>query len=203
MKLAITTIFSTLMISYSYGQNTGGKDLKPILEGGIEYLYPIHDNRQIHTISCNFLYGWERFDKHPFTFQFGLTATRAWGNIIQLDSSFSEVKTDNKAIGIGPVFVVEYEPFVYKNFSVSPVFSGGIILYSNRFPHGGDIYNFMWRFGGAIHYGLKNKTKISLSGKWMHVSNGQGLSPKNPSYEGMGIEISITKYLHNIKQLKI
>lgn len=28
----------------------------------------------------------------------------------------------------------------------------------------------------------------------MHVSNGQGISNKNPSYEGLGVNISVTKY---------
>lgn len=121
------------------------------IEVGLEYYTPIHNNRQIKTISADFLYGWESLKKTPFTFNFGGTITYAWGEITQLNQNFKEIVYQNKAAGIGPIFLVRIEPFVYQKFSFSPNFKGRILLYSKKFPFGGDIYNFMWRFGGAIH----------------------------------------------------
>ena len=92
---------------------------------------------------------------------------------------------------------MRYQPFVYRGFSISPDFSGGLIFYSDKFPHGGDIYNFMWRMGGAVHYRFNKKYAINLNVKWMHVSNGQGLGPQNPSYEAWGIGFGFVKYLGN------
>ena len=163
---------------------------------GLEYMYPTKDNRVIETVSIHAVYGWEWLEKTPLTIGVGITGTYAWGHIVQLDDNLNDTRFDNSAWGVGPVFTIKYEPFVYHGFSVSPDFSGGIILYSENFPSGGDVYNFMWRIGGSVNYHLPNgNTGASISCKWMHVSNGQGLVPHNPSYEGLGVELSVFWYL--------
>ena len=187
-----------LLILFFYLRLTGqnnNESSKIIFNTGFEYIEPSHNNRQIKTTSVHFLYGWQYFQKTPLTIYVGTTLTYAYGSIIQLDENFNDVISKNNAFGIGPVFNIQFEPFIFEGFSISPYFSGGFILYSEKFPHGGDIYNFIWKAGGSLHYRLNNKFKINLSLIWMHVSNGQGLTPKNPSYEGFGINLSLTKFL--------
>ncbi len=199
MKQIIVVLAFALSTSSSFGQNLKVAKITQLMEIGIEYLAPTKLERQIETTSLNLLYGSERHGRFPFTLQFGLTATYAWGNITQLDASFSKVTTENNALGMGSIFVTRFELLSLKKFSISPFFSGGIILYSENFPHGGNIYNFIWRYGGIFHFQLNNSIKLNLAGKWMHVSNGQGLNHSNPSYEGKGIEISITKRINSRK----
>lgn len=194
-SLVLFIILMGLSFNVSFGQS-GSSFLRQNHEIALEYLSPIHENRDIQTITLNLLNGWERYKRHPFTFQYGLTITYAWGNITQGSSNIVPTISDNSAIGIGPVFYVKYEPFVYKGISISPYLSGAFILYSSRFPHGGDIYNFMWRVGGSLHYRVNSVYKFSLSPIWMHVSNGQGISDKNPSYEGFGVNLAIVKFIN-------
>ncbi len=193
MKLLIT--FSLLLIPKTiYAQS--GTDLIPKWEVGIEYYSPTSLSRDIQTISMNFLYGWERTRKFPLTLGGGITLTHAWGSIIQLDDNLNDVEFENSASGIGPIFCLKYELLRFQNWSVAPDFLGGVLLYSEKFPAGGDIYNFMWRLGGMLTYKVpESSTSLGISYRWMHVSNGQGLTPKNPSYEGAGVGFSFIKYL--------
>ncbi len=177
-------------------QSTETENIRKKYEAGLEYLTPRdrHD-RNIRTISMNTLYGWERFEKTPFTFVVGITSTYAWGTITQFDENLDEITFSNNAFGIGPVYLLRFEPFIYRGLSLAPEFMGGIILYSKEFPAGGDIYNFMWRLGGSINYRVNKNYSININTKWMHVSNGQGVGPGNPSYEALGFGIAVVKYL--------
>jgi lipid A 3-O-deacylase len=170
------------------------RGIKLKFETSAEYLTPTHRDRSIQTVSANLLFGVQFFKKMPFSVYAGVTTTYAWGTIIQWNESFKEVTYRNNAFGIGPAFLLRWEPGIYKGFSISPDVSGGLIFYSNRFPHGGDIYNFMWRMGGAIHYHINNKFAVNIYARWMHVSNGQGLGDFNPSYEAWGVGAGFVQY---------
>lgn len=164
------------------------------LEPSIEFLIPTDSDRNIQTLSGNLLFGLEFFEQSPLSIYGGITITHAWGNIRQWENNI-KVQHENKAIGVGPVFLLRFEPYVYYGLSVSGDASGGIIVYSTEFPYGGDIYNFMWRIGLSLHYRFNESYAMSVNYKWMHVSNGQGLGPFNPSYEGKGFGISLVSYL--------
>lgn len=164
-------------------------------EPGIEFIHPQSSDRWIYTVSENHLVGMEFFKKYiHLSLYAGLTTTYAWGHITQYGDNFTEVTTSNAAFGIGPVFLVRFEPIVIKGFSAGFDGGGGFILYTGRFPHGGDIYNFMWRGGFSAAYRINRKNAIRADFKWMHVSNGQGLNAKNPSYEGKGISLEYVRY---------
>ncbi|WP_339810999.1 hypothetical protein [uncultured Imperialibacter sp.] len=173
----------------------GNKKAGVKFESGIEYLTPTHNNRSIQTVTANLFVGREFFEKIRFSVYGGVTTTYAWGTIVQWDDNFNNITYHNNAAGIGPAFQVRFEPFVYNRFSFSPDFGGGLIFYSSKFPHGGDIYNFMWRMGGAIHYRVNSTYGVNLTSKWLHVSNGQGLGAHNPSYEAWGVGVAFVKYL--------
>lgn len=170
------------------------KKAKLKLEPGLEYLTPVYGHRSIQTISANVFLGGEYFKKTPLTIYCGLTVTYAWGTIIQYNDNFIDETYKNQALGLGPVFLIRFEPIAYKGFSLAPEFSGGFILYSNKFPYGGEIYNFMWRVGGSICYRINTEYSVTVNSRWMHVSNGKGLVPQNPSYEGWGLGIGFIKY---------
>lgn len=171
--------------------------LRTKLEFSTEYLRPIHENRQIDTRTLNLLFGWERWPEHPFTFLFGLSLTHAAGEISQRDENFTERVLPSEATGLGPVFKVKFEPFVYRRLSAGAEIWGGVILYSDHFPAGGDIYNFMQRAGFSVSYRTRDgRHQVQASWKWMHVSNGQGIGDYNPSYEGSGPGVSWNFYFN-------
>ncbi len=161
------------------------------LEAGSSYLAPTQAHRQIHTACLDLLAGAEFFPCTPLTVLGGLTVNYAWGSIIQWDDNFQDVTHANHAVGIGPMFLLRFEPFVYKGFSVSPEVSGACVIHTSEFPHGGDIYNLLWRLGGSVNYRVNQRWAVSLNARWTHVSNGQGLGPHNPSYEGAGVGLTV------------
>lgn len=132
---------------------------------------------------------------------FGLTATYARGTIIDWYSytpPFIYHKTS--AFGAGPVIHIQKEVFIKGRFSIEADASGGLILYNKRFPFGGDVYNFMFRGGGLLVYRMNDKFSIQAGYKWMHVSNGKGLGAFNPTYEGTGISVTLTRYFFREKR---
>jgi hypothetical protein len=68
--------------------------------------------------------------------------------------------------------------------------SGGGALFDGC-PPGGDIYNFTWQLGGALAFRIDERFTLSAGVRRMHVSNGQGLVPRNPSYEGIGFPLGL------------
>lgn len=188
-------LFGVIVICCSQTLHADAK-LRTQTKLGSEFLFPTHENRQIETITFNFMHVWERWPEHPFTFGTGLSVTGAKGRITQHDDNWQEIVSDTQAVGLGPVFRVKYEPIVYRGFSPGIGLWGGLILYSDHFPPGGDVYNFMWRSGISLNYRSGNgRSFFSLSWKWMHVSNGQGITDRNPSYEAEGLGFSWGWYL--------
>ena len=163
-------------------------------EAGWEYLVPTHFLRDISTASVNAVAGVEFFKRVRVSLNAGVTFTFAYGSITQWNEKFKDVKYFNRAFGAGPIFLLRVEPYLGKGFSFSGDINLGVILYSTHFPYGGDIYNFMSRLGGSLIYRINKNYALSVSGKWMHVSNGQGLSAFNPSYEAAGTSMQFVKY---------
>jgi hypothetical protein len=163
-------------------------------EAGAEYMGPYDANRMIRTVSLNAYPCVQLFQRVHLTLGAGLTATYAWGNIVQYDKNFQNVTMPTAAFGIGPGILVRFEPLIVGRFSISLDAYGSLMLYTSHFPAGGDIYNFMWRLGGSICYRVTKRDKVSLGGRWMHVSNGQGLNQHNPSYPSAGANISVIHY---------
>ena len=164
------------------------------IEAGCAYLIPIHANRQIQTINAHIMAGKQFFKKIHLALYSGIIVTYAWGHIVQLNDFYEEVAHENSAFGAGPLFLLRFEPFVVNRIALGIDASGVIAFYTKHFPAGGDFYNFMWRIGPILSIKMNNGYTLGMGYRWMHVSNGQGLGPRNPSYEGEGPFITFGKY---------
>ncbi len=159
------------------------------LEAGPEHLWPTHAARHITTTSLNLLVGRPAFDSCWLVWRGGLTATDATGYILQYGEDFQEVRFDNHAIGLGPTGIVRLQTPELLHLVLSFEGSVAIILYDRHFPAGGDVYNFMLRVGPSLSYRFDGSWSVGAGARLMHVSNGQGLTPKNPSYEARGLTL--------------
>jgi hypothetical protein len=166
-------------------------------EIGIDYTLPYNYYRQIQSVSLN-LFFWKPYSKkvavylHP-----GLIATFSRGNIIReayVDSLLTEIKTNTSAFGIGPALQVVYPILVFKKISLEANVSAAFLLYTSKFPPGGDFYNFLGRPGASVSLRLDKKSSLRLNCQWLHLSNGKGLGPDNPVYEGIIIGICGVRY---------
>lgn len=163
----------------------------------IEYLSPTKDDRDIETINMDFNSLISRLDELNLSIYFSITGTYVTGNITQLEGDINagtlrEVRFDNSAFGIGPGLLMSFRLIAIDKLSFHLNGSGNFIIYNERFPAGGDYYNFMWRGGSMVEYKLGDSTSIGLSYQRSHVSNGQGVSPDNPSYSAHGFALRFT-----------
>jgi opacity protein-like surface antigen len=163
-----------------------------LLDVSGEYYYPTHSSRRVHSAFLNAAIGAEVVRPLRLYALAGLTFTFADGDIVQWNDSFEDVRYRARAAGLGPMFLLRAMPVQLGRLSIGAEMVGAILLYSSRFPPGGDIYNFTWRFGGAVGYQLTERLQLTVGMRWMHVSNGQGLGPQNPSYEAIGFPIALS-----------
>ena len=159
-----------------------------------EYMAPYLASRQIRTVFVNVYPCVQMFNKVHLTLGAGVSACYAWGNIIQYGSNFQDVTLQTAAFGIGPGFLIRFEPLLVGRFSLSLDIDEALLLYTAHFPAGGDIYNFVHRLGGALCYRVGRRDKIAIGGRWMHVSNGQGLNQHNPYYPAAGANLSFIHF---------
>lgn len=155
-------------------------------EIALEHLWPTDDAREIQTTSLNAWIGRELFHQSWLAWRAGLTVTYATGNIVQLGNQYKPIRYENSAAGVGPVVALRLQTPELARFVVGIEGSGGIILYTRHFPAGGDIYNFMWRAGPSLEFRVADLWWLGAGYRVMHVSNGQGLGPQNPSYPAQG-----------------
>ena len=151
-----------------------------------EYLTPVEQARQIDTLTLNI--SQECSHNNHFSIYRGLSITQAWGNLEHLG-----MIKDTSAFGLGPVYLIRYEPFQRPHALFSLDMSGGLIFYNQNFPTGGDFYNFMWRIGPKFIYQMDDNLSFTIGYTLMHVSNGQtsnsSTTSHNPAYNAGGIPL--------------
>lgn len=157
-----------------------------------EYLWPTKPDRPIRTVTADVGVGRVLSAPLGLTIGVGLTATWASGHIYQLNDALGTDTLETSAFGLGPSVRLAIMPLRLGRVSLGAEASAGLIFYSERFPAGGEYYNGMLRVGPSLSVALGEADRLTVAGKWMHVSNGQGLVPENPSYEALGLSIGVT-----------
>jgi hypothetical protein len=163
-------------------------------EVGAEYLTPTRYRDRIQTTSANVYYWKKHLKKAAVLIHTGITATYAWGQTrvhAERNDTIFISRQKTSAFGAGPSLQIEFVPIVIGRFSVTAEAIASAILYSNHFPYGGDIYNFMIRTGPSLCYRFNKNYFVKGGYRWMHVSNGKGNGPQNPFYEAWGINLSL------------
>jgi len=161
---------------------------------GLEYLKPTNADRQLTSRNLDFFYPMAAVEKINLSVYLGLTATLVTGDISQLigdlqAGTLQEVVYESSATGIGPNILAKVKLFKLERLSGAVDAGGAVILYDRDFPAGGSHYNFMWRIGPVFSYAVGRSSSLGISYRWMHVSNGEGVSPENPSYDAKGVGI--------------
>lgn len=79
---------------------------------------------------------------------------------------------------IGPI-----TPFVEGAF--------GAVYTSEDFPPDGTKWNYTQRYGVGLDVRVSEQIELALGYRHMHLSNGKGLGPQNPSYDGDGLVLAV------------
>lgn len=172
-----------------------GKTIQFLLS--VDHFWPEDDDRNIGTLNLNAYYLIKEFRAVNLSIYAGFTATYAKGDITQLEGALEEgtlreVNYEEEAFGMGPGILADLRLWRYRELSIHFDASGGLILYNEEFPTGGEPYNFMWRWGPVLRYDLNNDRALGLGYHWMHVSNGKGIGSQNPSYDARGLSLQFS-----------
>ena len=163
-----------------------------LVDTAVAYYLPTDlDSRRIHSVFGSGLLGASLVRDRRLTVYGGVMTTAAWGSIVQWGEDFERVRFETRAGGAGPSVLVRGEPVQRGRVSLRLEIGGSAIFYRPDFPPGGDFYNFAWQLGAAVAVRVSPRVRLGLGLRWMHVSNAQGLGPQNPSYEGVGLPISV------------
>ena len=165
----------------------------PAFEGAVDaqYYAPIHDDRSVRSVFVDVAVGKMLVPLLGLSAYAGLTFTHAWGSIVQLGEGFQPYELATSAVGVGPMGLVRIQPLRLGPVAAGLDAVGSLIVYDKHFPPGGDVYNFSWRIGPSVGVALGERLTAVAGFRWMHVSNGQGLGPQNPSYEGRGPSLGV------------
>ena len=159
---------------------------------GLQELDATGNDRHIRTVNLDLFFHTDRFRKFEhLKFYGGLTVSRASGTITQITGSLEagtlgNTTFDSAATGVGPILAARAEFLRREHLSAAVDGSAGVLLYDRDFPAGGSRYEFMWRIGPALSYRMNDRDTLSLTYTAMHVSNGQGKGPHNPTYNATG-----------------
>ncbi|MFO0630406.1 MAG: hypothetical protein U0325_32935 [Polyangiales bacterium] len=70
--------------------------------------------------------------------------------------------------------------------------SVGLLFFPRRpFLPGGDVYEGLLSFGGGVEVPLSPRVTLRAQAQYAHLSNGQGLGPHNPAFDGVGGTLSV------------
>jgi hypothetical protein len=188
---------SFLVLTFCLPGSVAGSELASALEIQVDSLDPTKADRRLETINVHALLGEKRIDARPLAVRFGLTLSRVTGFITQLEGDFNrgtlhEQTSESSAWGIGPVVQQRVRVLGCSVFTLRTDFGEGALWYNRAFPHGGRRYNFMLQAGPTIGYApATGCLRVSIGYRWMHVSNGSGLGPQNPSYGAAGVMLGL------------
>jgi lipid A 3-O-deacylase len=186
-----------LVMTFCFMRLATGSQLTPALEVQVESLHPTKADRRLETIDVHVLLGEKRFDVLPLALRFGVTLSRVTGFITQLEGDFNrgalhEQTFASSAWGLGPVAQQRLQLLRWEVFTLGADLGESVLWYNDDFPSGGRRYNFMLQAGPTINYApAKGCLRLSIGYRWLHVSNGSGLGPQNPSYSAAGAVLGL------------
>lgn len=132
--------------------------------------------------------------------QLGLTATRARGQITQLEGRFEDgtlrsERLDSPAWGLGPTVGARLRLADRGGLRLGFDVSGSLMFYDRDFPSGGSRVNGMLQAGPSLSLALGQGRQLTAGLRWTHISNGQGLGAHNPSFDGRGVHLQFQRAL--------
>lgn len=164
-----------------------------INEVGGDTFAPIHADRQLHLTNAHVYVLRKDISALRLTLKLGASVSRATGHITQLQGSDGDGPMqqdhDSPAWGIGPSIEAKAAIWTTPAARLTMDLSAAGMLYDRAFPAGGLHYNGVFQIGPSVEFSIGPRQSLSVGARWLHLSNGHGLTPRNPSFEGRGLVV--------------
>jgi len=128
--------------------------------------------------------------------QFGGLAFRASGTRTTNTSPPSLEGSDALGLGFGPMG--RWNLLEIKRVRFFGDAGPDVIFTNNPFPAGGTNYDFFLRAGGGAAFRLNESYWLEAGFRWTHISNGQGIGPGNPAWQGRGVAVAL-RHAHRVR----
>lgn len=105
--------------------------------------------------------------------------------------------TASTARGLAAIYVARWYALRSRLATLYLTFGFGGIAYSAPFPSGGTYLNGNSMFGAGLVLALGAAAALRLEARQVHTSNGRGIVPENPAYDGLelGVHLALTPLL--------
>ena len=94
-------------------------------------------------------------------------------------------------IGLGLAFALRWHFLRRPDFSLYADWGLGLMAALDPFPPAGTRHNGTPHFGLGLSARLRRNTQLLIGLRQLHMSNGKGLVPENPSFDGLGGYVGI------------
>jgi len=94
-------------------------------------------------------------------------------------------------IGLGLAFALRWHFLRQLGFSLYTDWGFGLMVGLNAFPPEGTHYNGTPYFGLGLSARLRQDIQLLAGLRQLHISNGKGVVPENPSFDGLGAYLGV------------
>lgn len=211
-RIAMCVVSIILISTQMFGQASGWQEDAPQSEpphntslpilrnadgnswlASLEYFVPQpgfdRRNRDIDVSDVRVSRGWHF--RWGLEFQLGAFFLRATGTRAapSLAPSPQQEPSGAYGLGIGPDFRWNFLQF--RRLRLFADADPDVFFTNHDFPAGGSKYNFFLRVGAGPAFGLTKSLWVEGRFLWAHISNGQGLGPGNPAWQGRGVTAGV------------
>ena len=154
----------------------------------VDYFHPIQQDRDIRVESVDFARAWRSVNGLEFQWRVGLFHS----NGSRQDVAFME-PPNSTMFGVSGGGVIRLYPIefwwqsprghFFLQYSEHILWTG---RHNSQFPAGGTGLNGFARWGWGVSYDFTPRLTLEATYLHGHVSNGSGLTPQNPMWNGKG-----------------
>jgi hypothetical protein len=159
-----------------------------IREFGLGAFEPLHANRDLRLVNAQAMLLEKEPEGSPLRLRLGITASAARGHIRQGIGNDAPDLVSN-AQGLGVTAEARLRLVSAGPLSLNLTLGATPMVHDRGFPAGGTRWNGMFEAGPSLAWRDAAGGHWTVGARWLHLSNGKGLTPENPSYEGRGVAL--------------